>query len=220
MIFEKRRSDENRPLFCKQRNKCVSLVQKVKRDYFTGLSDKYIAENKCFWKTVKPFLSNKAQSSEGIKLAEEDDFLVTNEEEAAMELNDFFSNVVNLKISKFENFDHLSENIDHPTLKAIVKNRNHPIVIAIASEFTKECFSFNTIIIENALKEISMIESSKTIQAADIPVKKIKDNSNSFAEITCAYFSESIGKQRLPNCLKLANITLVFKKGARTSKNN
>ena len=67
-----------------------------------------------------------------------------------MELNDFFSNaVINLKISKFENFDPLSENIVHPTL--------------IASEFTKECFSFNTITIEDALKEVSMLDNSKAV---------------------------------------------------------
>ena len=77
-------------------------------------------------------MSNKVQSSEKISPAEEDDTLITNEEEVAMELNDFFSNVIiNLKILKFENFDPLSEHIDHPTS-----------VIAIASEFTKECFSF------------------------------------------------------------------------------
>ena len=97
-FLKKKESDENRPLFCNQRNKCVSLARKVKRDYFTGLRDKYIGENKCFWKTVKPFWSNKAQFSERIKLAEEDDFLATNEEEAAMKLNDFFSNAVNLKL--------------------------------------------------------------------------------------------------------------------------
>ena len=56
---------------------------------------------------------------------------ITNEEEATMELNDFFSNaVINLKISKFENFDPLSENIEHP-LKAIVKYRKHPAVITM-----------------------------------------------------------------------------------------
>ena len=67
--------------------------------------------------------------------------------------NNFFSNaVVNLKILKFESFDALSENIDHH-LKAIVKYRQHPNAIAIVSEFTKECFSFNTATIENALKK-------------------------------------------------------------------
>ena len=45
------------------------------------------------------FLSNKIQSSERIELAEEDDSLITNEEEVAMELNNFFSNaVINLKV--------------------------------------------------------------------------------------------------------------------------
>ena len=45
------------------------------------------------------FLSNKIQSSGRIELAEEDDSLITNEEEVAMELNNFFSNaVINLKV--------------------------------------------------------------------------------------------------------------------------
>ena len=86
-------------------------------------------------------MSNKAQFSERIKLAEEDDTLITSEEEVAMKLNDFFSNaVINLKSPKFENFDPLLENIDHTTLKAIVKHRKHPNIIAIASKFIKECF--------------------------------------------------------------------------------
>ena len=94
----KKRSDENRQLFCKQRNKCVSLLRQAKKDYFASLSEKHITENKCFWKTVKPFLSNKVQISERIKLAEEGDTLITNEEEVAMKLSDFFSNaVINLK---------------------------------------------------------------------------------------------------------------------------
>ena len=165
-------------------------------------------------------MSNKVQSSERIKLAEEDDTLITNEEEVAMGLNDFFSNVVvNLKIPKFENSYPLSENVDHP-LNAIIRYRKYPSVIAIVSEFTKECFSFNTITLEDALKEISMLYSSKAIQATDIPVKVRKDNSNLIAEKICAYFNESISKENFLNCLELANITLGFKKGARTSKNN
>ena len=48
-----------------------------------------------------------------------------------MGLNDSFSNaVINLKIPKFENFDPLSENIDH-LLKVIVKYRKHPSVISV-----------------------------------------------------------------------------------------
>ena len=55
-------------------------------------------------------------------------------------------------------------------------------VIAIILEFTKECFTVITITIEDLLKEISMLDSSKDIQATDIAVKLIKSNSNFFAE--------------------------------------
>ena len=44
--FLERTSDENRQLFCKQRNECVSLLQKGKKDYLTGLNEKHITENK------------------------------------------------------------------------------------------------------------------------------------------------------------------------------
>lgn len=41
-----------------------------RKKYFTSLNEKHITENKCLWKTVKPFLPNKIQSSESLKLAE------------------------------------------------------------------------------------------------------------------------------------------------------
>ena len=82
-------------------------------------------------------------------------------------------------------------------------------------------FFINTITIEDALKEISMLDSLKAIQAAtNIPVKVIKSNSNFLSEQICTYFNESVAKEKFPNCLKLANITPVFEKGAGTPKNN
>ena len=43
---------------------------------------------------------------------------------------------------------------------------------------------------------------------------------NFVAEAICFYFNKSLENGKFPNCLKLANITPVFKKDARTSKNN
>ena len=63
-----------------------------------------------------------------------------------------------------------------------------------------------------------MLDVSKAIQESDIPVKIIKANENFFAEVICFYFNKSLENGKFPNCLKLANITPVFKKGARTSK--
>ena len=65
-----------------------------------------------------------------------------------------------------------------------------------------------------------MLDFSKAIQESDIPVKIIIANENFFAEAICFFFNKSLENGKFPNCLKLANITPVFKKVARTSKNN
>ena len=61
--FLKSRGEENRKLFCKQRNKCISLLRKSEEDYFENLSEENITDNKRFWKTVTPFLSKKKKKS-------------------------------------------------------------------------------------------------------------------------------------------------------------
>ena len=139
-----------------------------------------------------------------------------------MKVNDFFSNgvkkfLVNCCILKFRSFRIV---ILCQLLSSIVKYRKHLTIIAIASEFIKNFFSFNAITIDGAPKEISMLYSSKAIQASDITIKVTKGNSNFFAEQLCAYLTKSVGKWKFLIFLKLANIKPVFKKGARTLKNN
>ena len=59
---------------------------------------------------------------------------------------------------------------------------------------------------------MKVLNVSKAIQESDISVKIIKAYENIFAEAICFYFSKSLEKGKFPNCLKLANITPVFKK--------
>ena len=65
-----------------------------------------------------------------------------------------------------------------------------------------------------------MLDVLKAIQESDILIKIIKTNENFFAEAICFYFNKALENAKFPYCLKLSNITPVFKKGARTSKNN
>ena len=67
--------------------------------------------------------SKKILLPERINLTEEgSNSLLTNCEEVAEELNNFFANAVkNLNISSYGNCDSLADNIDDPTLKAIDK---------------------------------------------------------------------------------------------------
>ena len=87
--YLKNRSEQNRLSYVKQRNYCVSLLRNTKKDYYANLNVKDIVDNKQFWRTVKPLISDKAKSNEKITLVE-DETVTTQDEKNAELLNLFF----------------------------------------------------------------------------------------------------------------------------------
>ena len=92
-IYVKNKADINRIVCIKQRNYCVSLLRKTEKDYCASLNEKNVADNKQFWITVKPLLSDKVKSSEKITLVEAEEIINKDGENAEI-LNTFFSNAV------------------------------------------------------------------------------------------------------------------------------
>ena len=90
--YLKSRNEENRQRFVKERNLCVSLLRKTKRSYYSNLNEKNV-DNRKFWKTVKPMLSNKLINSEKITLVDNEK-IITNNKEIVKILSDFFSNMI------------------------------------------------------------------------------------------------------------------------------
>ena len=70
-IFLKYKTEESRIKYNQQRNLCVTLLRKSKRNYYNSLNEKIICDNKKIWKTIKPSFSNKIFKSEKITLVEE-----------------------------------------------------------------------------------------------------------------------------------------------------
>ena len=68
--FLRDRTDISREEYKKQRNLCVSLLKKAKKDHFANLDIKSATDNKKFWQTVKPPFSNKVKTITVIKLVE------------------------------------------------------------------------------------------------------------------------------------------------------
>ena len=60
------KTEENRKLYVKQRNKYVTLMKKAKSKYYENLDQKNVIDNKKIWKTVTSLLSNKSVSREKI----------------------------------------------------------------------------------------------------------------------------------------------------------
>ena len=61
----------------------MSILRKAKREYFNKMNRNNITDNKKFWKTVKPYLSNKVRTTDKIKLVENEE-IITNDQEVAM----------------------------------------------------------------------------------------------------------------------------------------
>ena len=100
-------------------------------NYYGNLNEKDITDNKKNWKTVKLFLSDKSINSDKIHLNENEE-LINSKFKTAEVLNEFFSNIVkNLKIPEYENLNRNIQKVKDPVLKAILKYKNHPSIIAI-----------------------------------------------------------------------------------------
>ena len=173
-------------LYMKQRYFCVSLLRKTKKMNYCNLDEENVKNNKRFWKTVKPLLSDKLTHKEKINLPESREILKT-DMETAWVLNNFFSNVAqNLNISRFADSDPLIQNIKDTTLKAILKYRKHPSIIAIESRY-RDASSFSFVVVNEAdiEKEILNLNGIKASQNSDMPTKVIKENSDIFRSFLC-----------------------------------
>ena len=141
--FLKNPTSENRLIYNSQRNFCLSLLRKEKREYFENLNEKDITDNGTFWHIVKPFLSDKIKSRENITLVNNQN-ITSKEVEVANTLNNFFSNIIkNLKIPEYYAKNNLPPNLSrHPTIKAILKYKNHPS-ISIIKRLSERFFKFS-----------------------------------------------------------------------------
>ena len=129
--FLRSRSTEDRSAYNQQRNFCLSLVRKAKKDYYNNLDHKKVTDNKSFWRTVKPLFSDKNSSFSKITLIE-NELLLNDDEKISSTLNDFFSNVVsNLNIPPYEDPSVNPDQFEDPVLKANEKYKYHPSIKAI-----------------------------------------------------------------------------------------
>ena len=172
-IFLKNPNDQNKLLYNKERNSCVPLLRKEKKEYFARLNEKDITDNRKFWHTVKPFLSDKVKSREATILVDNEN-IKSNENEMTNTFNDFFKNIVkSLNIPEYQCENDLHSTFSsHPALQAIMKHRNHPS-INIIRHFSQRYSSFYFSQVEKnaVLKEIRRLSSKQAVQETDIPVK-------------------------------------------------
>ena len=160
-IFLKNRTEGNRNNNAKQRNLCVAFLRKIKREFYGNLNEKKLCDKKEFWRVVKPVVV----SNEKITLVETDN-LVENDKKTATVLNVFFSNIItNLCIPQHIEGEPVSRNIEDPLMKAIIKYRLHPTIIAMKEKcISSSSFSFSQLERDEIIKEINNLKTNKATQ--------------------------------------------------------
>ena len=195
--FLKDGTEENRNRYASQRNCCVSLLEKTKKENFGDLNQKNVSDNKKFWKTVKPFLSDKIISTEQITLVENNE-IISEDSDVAQTLNYFFSNIVtNLKTPAYADSNSNLENVSDPIIKLILNYTDHSSILTIGEvckEKSDSPFLFTGIGKEEILKEIENLDASKACQDTDVPTKILKENTDIFSDFLHASFNEFVKK--------------------------
>ena len=156
--FLKKKDDFSKALYNKQRNICVSLVRKSKREYYENLDVECVQDNKNFWKKASSLLSNKIKSKEKIAVVENAE-IVTEDSKLVKIFNDFFSTVVD-KLNIAINDDHISEtSSSDPVWASIERFSKHPSILNIKKEWAIFLQNLNF----NMLTKIRFLKKYKTL---------------------------------------------------------
>ena len=148
--------------------------------------------------------------------------IVKTEEGTAEVFNNFFGSIVkNLNISQYSDFDPIIENVRDPTLKAILKYKKHPSILAIKTKCNRNgIFSLREVSFKEIETEIRLLKLNKASQYSDTPTKIIKENSDIISNFICESINNSIKSSIFPSCLKHADVTPLHKKCNKSLKEN
>ena len=205
---------ENRNMYKKHKNFCSKLYKKERRNFYSQLDIKNITDNKQFWKTMKPFLSEKCTYASKITLVDNDN-VISDDQELANTFNKFFEHAVdNLGIKEYPNIDDCDIDFisDDPIDNALSKYKNHPSILMINENVSFESrFSFTTVSEDDIQKEI--LNPKKPGTFGNIPTKMLKSSSEiCTVALKNIWNSEILQNFHFPSKLKLADITPVYKK--------
>ena len=211
--YVKSKTNENLKSYKKQRNFCTKLYKKERKIYYEKLDLNKVTDNKEFWKTIKPFLSEKVTTFPKISLIQNDD-VISDELKVAKSFSSFFEDAVNSLGIKKDEQRNKNFGLSNPVEIAINNFEQHPSIKLIKENVsTTTTFSFMPTETDDIIKEISNLDNKKNGTFKNIPTRRLKDVSDICSPILASIWNEEILiNKHFPTNLKLADVTPVFKK--------
>ena len=212
MVRSKLRNNYNKNKYKRQRNLCLNLLRKTKKNFYKALDEKQVSDSKTFWKNLKPFFSDKGLNSSKITLVEQN-AVVVDEEKIANIMNNYFINIaknLNLKPLDKNKFDiDIFEN--HISIKKIYET--FPNIIP-------ENFHFKAVSKDDVRKEIGNLNIKKLSTYGSIPASILKQ----CVDVYLPYLTDSVNysqrENTFPEELKHSEVIPVYKKLDPLKKEN
>ena len=145
--------------------------------FYKNLGLRKAIDNKIFWPTVKPLLSDKDSQGNKITLIQDGE-IISDDEEVVKTFSSFFIDAVkSLDVSENQYLLTDTDGIDDPVDAAIKKIEAHPSILTIKEKVNiVKTFSFKPINLDDMELVINRLNQMKANTFNDIPAKIIKEN--------------------------------------------
>ena len=164
-VFNKNCTPKSWNIYKKQRNFCVNLLRKTKKQYFENINIKDINDNKKFRKTTKPFFRNKVLNTSKLMLIEN--------------TQPYLEKICPCKYGE----PNIKKSLQLKNLEdIIIYYLNHISIVKIKSPNNthSDLFTFNLVSSDEIKIEILALNNKKASREGDTPVNIIKDAIDTF----------------------------------------
>ena len=210
--YNKNPNEINKTLYKKQRNICVSLLKKEKRQYYNNLDVTIFDDNRKFWKRIKPLFSDQNKTLPKDIILINEGVVISDRVQVANTLNNFFVDAVgNLEIKSFYPLN--ANDPSNKTIEYVIRKYEfHPSIRKIKENIKVECkFSFKDTTPVEFGNEILQLDAKKACLHNDIPIKILKTSSDVSSKFLSEIYNDSKNRQDFPLSLKLANVIPIHK---------
>ena len=178
-----------------------------------------MTENRTFWKTVKPFLTDKTNKTSRITLIEEER-VISQDHLIAKTFNEYFINIPIKNMPKNQEYESFDSSEGNPVSSIIKKYQNHPSIKLIKTKNKSKTFRFRETNTDEIKKFIEKLDPKKASQKSDMSTNILLKNAAFFAKYICDDINTLIRSSKFHNELKEADIVPVHKKKSKFSKEN
>ena len=202
----------------KQRNLTTAINKQSKSAYFREICDGG-PKKQSFWKTIKPFVSDKTSFNTSKIILQERDSIVNDTGEICKIFNDYFTCVAN-NIG-FDDTIPTDYYTDVGFLSIINKYCRHPSIVKIyENTLIKTLFQFERINSQDVVKIINCFDCKKAPGCDKMPMKLLQKCAKYSAPDIAKLINDSLKKCIFPDDLKFAEVYSLFKRNDALNKSN